>query len=201
MRKTFITNISLQSKGDLLKLLYQPKGFQLKNNRETSFPIIPVIAECQEEGDEIKVLAIRPDNLDTPDNYAVFLEELSGLGISESQVAEISVAEDQRDSVSLDLLLRIMDEIPDESLVYGDITFGTKPMSAVLLYAMSFIEKMKDCETDGIYYGEVKRESGRMVGAALYDLTAFKLLGDVIEQMKHLEIRDMREALGRMIKS
>ncbi len=202
MKKTYITNISLQGRGDLLKVLYEPKEFELKNNRETSFPIVPVIAHQQEDGDEVTVLAIRPNNADTPDNYAAFLDELKGLGITKDQVKEISVAECQTDSVNLGLLMKVLKEIPEDSLVYGDITFGTKPMSAVLLYAMSFIEKMKNCEVDGIYYGEIRRINGKMSGtASLYDLTVFKLLGDVIDDMKNLEIYDIEEALNRMIQS
>ena len=73
MKKTYITNISLQSKAGLLKVEYEPKGFDLNNNRSTCFPIIPVIAANQEEGDEVTVLAVRSNTSDTPDNYAVFL--------------------------------------------------------------------------------------------------------------------------------
>lgn len=201
MRKTYITNISLQARGDLLKLLYEPRGFELEHNRESSFPIIPVIAGHQDAEDEVTVLAVRPDNVDTPDNYEAFLGELADLGIGEEKVRVISVAEDQSDSVSLELLMRILEEIPDGSLVYGDITFGTKPMSAVLLYALSYVSKIKDCEVDGIYYGEVRREGGKMSGAFLYDLTVFHLLGDVIDEMKGLGIEKMQEALKKMIRS
>ena len=199
MKKTYITNISLQAKGDLLKLLYEPQGFCLRNNRKTSFPIIPVIADHQEKGDEVKVLAVRPDNADTPDNYAAFLSELSALGIQEDQVKVISVAENQSHSVSIDLLLRILEEVPEETLIYGDITFGTKPMSAILLYAMSFIEKIKNCQVDGIYYGEIRRQNGKALEAFIYDLTAFNLLGDVIDQMKGLGIQEIQGALRKLM--
>lgn len=199
MRKTYITNVSLQAKKELLKVLYEPSGFKLENNRESSFPIIPVIAAHQEEGDEITVLAVRPDNADTPDNYAALLGELSEFGIREEKVTVISVPENQSDSVSLDLLMRIIEKIPEESLVYGDITFGTKPMSAILLYAMSFIEKIKSCEVDGIYYGEIRREGGKISGASIYDLTVFNLLGDVIDQMRGLGIQEMQEALKKIM--
>lgn len=200
MKKTFITNISLQSKRGLLKQLYRPVGFELKKNLETSFPIIPVISEYLEEGDEVKVIAIRSDNQNTPDNYAVFLEELSVLGVHEEQVKEVPTEENQSDAVNLKLLLRILDEIPDESMVYGDITFGTKPMAAILLYAMNFIEKMKDCEVEGIYYGEIPRENDKATDALLYNLAIFKLLNDVVEQMKCLGIHDMKEALERILR-
>lgn len=199
MRKTYITNIPLQAKGDLLKLLYEPKGFTLTQNRESSFPIIPVMAAQKEAADEVRVLAVRQDNADTPDNYAAFLKELAELGIGEEQVKVISVSENQGDAASLALLMRVIEEIPEESLVYGDITFGTKPMSAILLYALSFIPKIKDCEVDGIYYGEVKRVGGEMSEAFLYDLTAFHLLGDLIDEMKGLGIEKMPEALKKII--
>lgn len=201
MKKTYITNISLQGRGDLLKVCYKAvMGRELKNNRETSFPIIPVLADHQEDGDDTTVLAIRSNSADTPDNYAVFLNELSELGIQKEQVKEITISGDQTDAVNLKLLMKILEEIPDDSIVYGDITFGTKPMSAILLYALSFVEKMKNCEVDGIYYGEIPRKGGKICGdPCLYDLTAFKLLGDVIDQMKDLELRDMQTALNRII--
>lgn len=201
MVKTYITMISLQAKGDLLKMLYNPYGFQLKNNRETSFPIIPIIAESYEPGEKIKVIAIRPDNTDTPDNYSVFLSELAELGIEERQVQEISIAENQSRALGVKLLLTIIDEIPEDSLVYADITFGTKPMSAILFSAMSFIEKLKDTEVEGIYYGEIPREKGKPVmgKATLYDLTAYKLMGDMIDQLKELEVQNPQEILRRII--
>ena len=70
-------------------------------------------------------------------------------------------------------------------------------MSAMLLYAMSFVEKLKDSEVQGIYYGEIPRVHGKAVPeqAMLHDLTAFKRLGDVIESLKKLEIQDISQAL------
>ena len=200
MKKIYITNVSLQGRDGLLKLLYEPRGFEIQNNRETSFPIIPVIAKYQEDGDEVKVLVVRTENTDTPDNFEALLKELSELGIGIEHVKEIPVAENQSGSVNLELLMRILEEIPEESLVYSDITFGTKPMSAILLYAMSFIEKIKECEVNGIYYGEIQRKGGKPCGAFLYDLTVLKLLGDVIDQMKDLGILEMQEALGKIIR-
>lgn len=201
MVKTFVTSISLQSKAGLLKIFYHPEDFKLEKNRETSFPIIPVIADKVKENDEIKIIAVRSDNADTPDNYEVFLGELSALGISADKVTEISVAENQSKKVGLRMLLNILQEIPEDSLVYADITFGTKPMSAIVLYAMSFIEKLKDSEVEGIFYGEIPREKGQPLyeKAALYDLTAFKYLSGVIEELNNLEVSDPLASLQRLI--
>ena len=199
MRKVYITNISLQGRGELLKFLYEPCGFEMRNNKETSFPIIPVIASHQEKGDEVKVLAVRSNHTGTPDNYAVFLEELNSLGICKEQIKEINMAEDQNSEENLKLLMRVEEEISEEALVYGDITYGTKPMAAILLYAMSFAEKMKNCEVDGIYYGEIRREDKKPTQAFLYDLTVLKLLEDLIDEMKGMGIHKMQEAINRLI--
>ena len=199
MKKIYITNIPLQGRGDLQKFLYEPVDFEIDNNLETRFPIIPIVASHREPGDEIKVLAIRSNHARTSDNYAVFLEELSALGINEKQVKEINMAENQNSAENLKLLMKVLEEIPDETLVYGDITFGTKPMAAILLYVMNFAEKMKNCEVDGIYYGEIRREDKEASQAFLYDLTILKLLEDLIDEMKGMGIHKMQEAINRLI--
>ncbi len=199
MKKIYITNIPLQGRGQLLKFLYEPCDFEIKNNRETSFPIIPVIASQHEKGDEVKILAIRSNHSETPDNYAVFLRELNLLGICEEQIREINMTENQNSEENLKLLLAVLEEIPEEALVYGDITYGTKPMAAILLYVMGFAEKMKSCEVNGIYYGEIRRSDNKPTCAILYDLTVLKLLEDLIDEMKGMGISKMREAINRLI--
>ena len=72
-------------------------------------------------------------------------------------------------------------------------------MAAILLYAMSFAEKMKNCEVDGIYYGEIRREDKKPTQAFLYDLTVLKLLEDLIDEMKGMGIHKMQEAINRLI--
>ncbi|MCD8068147.1 MAG: hypothetical protein LUE87_04525 [Lachnospiraceae bacterium] len=201
MVKTYITAISLQGRGDLEKGVYQPEGFTLEHNRAVSFPIIPVIAEYSPEGNHARVIAIRAENQDTRDNYDAFLEQLSEIGVTKEQVTVISVREDQGRNVGLTTLMKILDAIEDDSIVYAVITFGTKPMAMYILYAAIFVEKLKDAEVDGIYYGEVPRVASKIDWnrAKLYDLTVLKTLGDVIEEMKNLEITDIRGTLQKLI--
>lgn len=201
MIKTFITAISLQGFGDLEKGIYEPDGFSLHNNRETSFPIIPIIAENMDNPENVKIIALRTENNDAKDNFRAFISQLSELGITEKQVVPIPHEENQSKAVGLTAFMRIIDEIPDESLVYADITYGTKPMAAIILYTMGFIEKVNRSETGGIYYGELPREKGKSDWnkAKLCDLTVFQYLSDVMDQMKALEVSNPREALKKLI--
>lgn len=199
MVKTYITLIPLQSEENLQQVLYEAKGFEIKNNFKTRFPIVPIIADDHEEGYEVRVLAVRTDNTNTRKNYAVFLRELEPLGIREDQVQEIVWEEDQSEKVMHKLLLRILDEIPDDSLIRADITFGTKPMSLIMLYALNFIEKLKDTEVQGIYYGEIRRDGVKTVGSSLYNLTSFKVLGKMVDMIDKLEARNPQEVLHRLL--
>lgn len=201
MKKIFITAISLQGKKDLEKGIYAPDGFNLCQNIETSFPIIPIIKENAGRLEDVKIIALRTENEDVKDNYAEFVNEVKALNIKEEQIVDIPVEENQNKVIGLSTLIRIIDEISEDSLVYGDITFGTKPMSAIILYAMSFVEKLKDVEVEQIVYGELPREKGesKWERAKLYDLTAYKYLSDVIEQLNALDISNPREALKKLI--
>lgn len=192
MVKTFITNISLQNKAGLEKVIYKPIAFNLSKNMQVAFPITPIIANNIQIDEEVSVIVVRSNNNDTPDNFEVFLEELKELGIGGEQIVEISVEENQGAEGSRALLLNILEAIPEDSLIFTDITYGTKPMSAILLYAMSIIEKVKDSEVQGIYYGETPRENGKIVyeKVALHDMTSLKFMCDMIEQLNDLDVKN-----------
>lgn len=197
MIRTYITTVSLQYEEDLKKVLYQPQDFKLEKNVETRFPIIPIIANEMKEGGEEKVIAIMPKSADTPQNFVRFLEELETLGISKEQVVVV----ESEEVVGLKLLLEIIDEIPEDSVVSADITFGTKLISAIVLYAMNLIEKMKDSEVQGIYYGNLPRANKQPLyeKAGIYNITSFKILTDMVENLNALEISNPREAIKKIL--
>lgn len=201
MNKTYITAISLQGRSGLEKGIYKPEGFSLEKNVETSFPIVPILANTAGNVEDVKIIALRTNNLDVKDNYKAFVEEVYALGIKEEQVHSIYIEENQSKKTGLAALVGIIEAIPEDSLLYADITYGTKPMSALVLYAMNCIEKIKDTEVEGIFYGELPRQGGTSMWerAKLYDLTAYKFLTDVVEQLRGLEVTDIESALKNLI--
>lgn len=201
LKRTYITAISLQGLGGLEKGLYQPDGFELEKNMETSFPIIPIIANTMGNVEDVQIIAIRTENNDVKDNYHAFLMELESLGIKEACVKSISMEENQNKVIGLSTMMRVLEEIPEDSLVYADITFGTKPMSALILYAMNCVEALKDTEVEGIFYGELPRTKGQSIWkkAKLYDLTAYKYLTGIAHQLKELEVSNPTAALKSLI--
>ena len=202
MQKTFISAISLQAPGNLKKFTYHPDGFELKNNRETSFPIAPIIAEYMgERKEDVCVIAILPEGKDAAENFQTFKNELQEIGLTAENVTGLSLEGKSNGKNGIKLLLQLLDAIPDDTLVYSDITYNTKPMSAMVLCAMNLVEKVKDAEVAGIYYGEIPRIGGKAVPekAALCDITQFKTLLDITNYMEQLEIADIRSALEYLL--
>lgn len=202
MKKTFISAISLQAARNLKKFTYHPDGFELNNNRETSFPIVPIIAEHMgEQKADVCVIAILPEGNDAAENFETFKNELWEMGLTDENVKGLSLKGKSNGRNGIELLLQILDAIPNDTLIYSDITYNTKPMSAMVLCAMNLVEKVKDCEVVGIYYGEIPRSNGKAEPekAALCDITQFKSVLDITNYMEQLEIKDIRSALGYLL--
>lgn len=181
MLKTYITTVPLQGKLD--PMLYQRERAEAPT--ATCFPIIQVIRDTLESGDTVRLLAIRQENADTARNYQRLLEELAQLGITEEQVEPVPLPEDQRPETLIGLCRDLVDALPQVTRVYACITYGSKSIPVVTLTALTCAEATHtELEVGGVYYGEVRRENGKVVGARLYDMAALYQLAGLVGTMR-----------------
>ena len=181
MLKTYITTVPLQGKLD--PMLYQRERAEAPT--ATCFPIVQVIRDTLEPGDTVRLLAIRQENADTARNYQRLLEELAQLGITEEQVEPVPLPEDQRPETLIGLCRDLVDALPQVTRVYACITYGSKSIPVVTLTALSCAEATHtELEVGGVYYGEVKRENGKVVGARLYEMSALYQLAGLVGTMR-----------------
>lgn len=181
MLKTYITTVPLQGKLD--PMLYQREWAEAPT--ATCFPIVQVIRDTLEPGDTVRLLAIRQENADTARNYQRLLEELAQLGIAEAQVELVPLPEDQRPETLIGLCRDLVDALPQVTRVYACITYGSKSIPVVTLTALSCAEATHtELEVGGVYYGEVKRENGKVVGARLYEMSALYQLAGLVGTMR-----------------
>jgi len=151
----------------------------------TCFPIVQVMRDTLEPGDTVRLLAIRQENADTARNYQRLLEELAQLGIAEAQVELVHLPEDQRPETLIGLCRDLVDALPQVTRVYACITYGSKSIPVVTLTALSCAEATHtELEVGGVYYGEVKRENGKVVGARLYEMSALYQLAGLVGTMR-----------------
>lgn len=181
MLKTYITTVPLQGKLD--PMLYQRDHAAPPS--ATCFPIVQVMRDTLEPGDTVRLLAIRQENADTARNYQRLLEELAQLGIAEAQVELVPLPEDQRPETLIGLCRDLVDALPQVTRVYACITYGSKSIPVVTLTALSCAEATHtELEVGGVYYGEVKRENGKVVGARLYEMSALYQLAGLVGTMR-----------------
>ena len=181
MLKTYITTVPLQGKLD--PMLYQRERAEAPT--ATCFPIVQVIRDTLEPGDTVRLLAIRQENADTARNYQRLLEELAQLGITEEQVEPVPLPEDQRPETLIGLCRDLVDALPQVTRVYACITYGSKSIPVVTLTARTCAEATHtELEVGGVYYGEVRRENGKVVGARLYDMAALYQLAGLVGTMR-----------------
>jgi hypothetical protein len=179
--KTYITTVPLQGKLD--PMLYQRERAEAPT--ATCFPIVQVIRDTLEPGDTVRLLAIRQENADTARNYQRLLEELAQLGIAKEQVEPVPLPEDQRPETLIGLCRDLVDALPQVTRVYACITYGSKSIPVVTLTALSCAEATHtELEVGGVYYGEVKRENGKVVGARLYEMSALYQLAGLVGTMR-----------------
>lgn len=181
MLKTYITTVPLQGKLD--PMLYQRERAEAPT--ATCFPIVQVIRDTLEPGDTVRLLAIRQENADTARNYQRLLEELAQLGIAQEQVEPVPLPEDQRPETLIGLCRDLVDALPQVTRVYACITYGSKSIPVVTLTALTCAEATHtELEVGGVYYGEVKRENGKVVGARLYEMSALYQLAGLVGTMR-----------------
>ena len=181
MLKTYITTVPLQGKLD--PMLYQREWAEAPT--ATCFPIVQVIRDTLEPGNTVRLLAIRQENADTARNYQRLLEELAQLGIAEAQVELVPLPEDQRPETLIGLCRDLVDALPQVTRVYACITYGSKSIPVVTLTALTCAEATHtELEVGGVYYGEVKRENGKVVGARLYEMAALYQLAGLVGTMR-----------------
>ncbi len=181
MLKTYITTVPLQGKLD--PMLYQRERAEAPT--ATCFPIVQVIRDTLEPGDTVRLLAIRQENADTARNYQRLLEELAQLGITEEQVEPVPLPEDQRPETLIGLCRELVDALPQVTRVYACITYGSKSIPVVTLTALTCAEATHtELEVGGVYYGEVRRENGKVVGARLYEMSALYQLAGLVGTMR-----------------
>ena len=203
MQNIFITNIPMMGNTLKPKIYKSVKDYGIDTNVETRFPIIPVIKAKKEDDIKTKVIAVRFDNEDSARNLEMFYEELADIGISKDQVVDIALPENQEDITGINIFLKTLEAIDNNSDVYACVTYSTKIMSMMMMYLLDSLEYLKDnVKVQGVYYGEVRRSGGeeRAGESYFYEISNLVFLNHAIKNIADLKVSNPEEFLKRLIK-
>ncbi len=201
MSKKFITVIPLQPPQKLNKNIYEAvDNEELAYDKETSFPVIPLIAGYTKKGESIEVIAIRHDYENSIENYKKFEQELKAL--SEEQefsyyLKKIEIPYDNSMIEHMKTFSILASLINDGDEINACLTYGTKPLSIVELMTLNYAYRIKkDCSYGALVYGELDHNSGK---GKLYDITSLFIVDDMIHNASKYGIVDPIEYIKARI--
>lgn len=202
MKRIYFTAVPLQSNFLLEPHPVAPVNFTLgpAAPHTACFPIVPVIADTMQPGDEAVIVAVRQHNEAENPNYDTLRRELQALGLASWTLRDVTVPERQDRDLLLGLFAAMVAELQSNACYYACMTFGTKTYPVVLFSVLAYAEKIKsDAEVKGIYYQELLRREGRTVQARLYDVTALLTLNSIVDQVAAGGPETDREATLRVL--
>ena len=188
----------------LIPSIYQAQGnSKLALDRETRFPIIPVINGYVEEGEEFEVFAVTPArescliHLEQLREEVAFLSEQKNLVCKGVQEIPITYAGDV--DTQIEIFRKLMDVLEDHDTLYGCLTFGDKPMTIALLMGMQYAYSvLSDVKIECVVYGQ-KDHSSPKGESQIFDITALIQLDEIVRKMASLKMRDPGSFLTRII--
>jgi hypothetical protein len=210
MKRVFIQSVAIQpfkddpSKGTKLeKIRYNIEGMNFVNlegelSKETTSPMIPVMEEILEVGDDVQVLLlmkvpeerakesekITPISPNIEANRDTVLEELKEVFVAKDINAEIVVIEIPEKENNANMLMifnDLRDRIEEDTLLSCDVTFGNKSMAILLFNLIRYCNQKKDnFILEYFIYGERDWSKSPEKIGAIYDETFEFFIDDVI---------------------
>lgn len=154
---------------------------KLAYEKETSFPIIPVINAYAEKGEEITIVTVVSDYENTKANYETLkkaIDELADKKGFKVDYREIKIPYDNSLEVQLNVFSQLMDNISDGDKLFCDITYGTKVTNQILTMGVNYGYRVcKDVIPGCIVYGEKDFNTNQM---KIYDITSLIFLDEIV---------------------
>lgn len=168
----------------------------------TSFPIVPVINGYAEAGEEIQVISVTAQHADGVYNFERLKEEVTNLcqekGIICRDVTMVPVPYDEGVDAHIDTFQALIEHIDDGDELFGDVTYGSKIATAVILMTMRYaVLAKKNTNIGCVSYGTVDFSKNKE--AKIYDESALVQLDDLVRILAKQGVTDMRAVLKQII--
>lgn len=190
--KDFFVTIPMLPPEKLIKLTYKKEGKDNIISRPASFPSLAMIEWNAKKGDNNRIIAVVTDDVNgnSAVNLKKFEEELSELssdtGIDFKIEEVIYVSQDESKKKQNNLFKNLCSKFKNEHDIYMDLTYGTKVTSIGLFSALTYADKICNCDIKSIVYGNYRFDnsgSGDIYDIrSLYDFSMFIHSAEFLEK-------------------
>jgi hypothetical protein len=203
MKKIFVTAVSNQR--DLDKLYYQTSQENLRVDYETAYPVVHMLENNITSDDEIEVIAINlPDNPE--ENYDMLKEDIDRISQKfhvPIQLTQIARGLEETSTEHVALFKELLTSIEDCSVIFADLTYGTKPMPMVIAFALNWIgliRKYSDIAQliyGRVFWGELDEHGKKK--AQLYDVTEIMTFMSISQQLAGMGGDNIEKAIFKLL--
>lgn len=200
--KKYITAISLQNR--LSPMLYKAMDNEkFTYNKETAFPIIPLIANFAEKGETIEIISILIGNAAVDSNYDMFLWELDNISKEkgfEYTLKPIKKNDSEDAETIIKLFADIIKVVDNDDELFACITYGTKTIPIVINMALNYAYKVKNnVVVKAVVYGlkDFSDKTGKR--GELYDTTSLFYINSLVEKLAPLKLSNTEETLRMLL--
>ncbi|MCL2443820.1 MAG: TM1812 family CRISPR-associated protein, partial [Treponema sp.] len=161
---------------------------EIEWNKPIRCPINGVLARKLQKNEKVKIIYIATtgENSEWEENEKAFKKELEDINMEIGAILDyctIKIDFLPTKQTYNKLITELTKEIPGNSEIYTDITYGFKPETLSLFCALRFVEEFNYSTVQYIVYGKVEfhKKTGKKENPMLYDITSlyylFKLMG------------------------
>lgn len=174
----------------------------LKTDLETSFPILVAINGYVKPNDNIDIIIIKPDYVNTNESIILFKEQLEQLSKKICFNYNINMLNMEYDE-SLDVLLVLFKDlitnINDDEDIFACITYGTKPIPFIQIMALNYAYKIrKNTDVVCIVYGAYDHFNKT---SRITDVTPLFYMDAIINEMSKLKLNNTNDKIITLLEN
>jgi hypothetical protein len=157
---------------------------------EVVFPINGVMARTLKKNDNVKVVLLKKDDINgnSDRNVGEFMRELNLINKDVGATIDykvLSTPHDESREVQEKLLRDMVNELAENTVVYADITYGTKSLPIIVFSVLNFAERFFNSDIKNIVYGKVDFDkSNNPINPELFDMTPLFYLNSLANTLE-----------------
>ena len=140
-------------------------------------------------------------------NLQTLREQLEALcakrGCVVPEIVEVALREGDEVATHVDTFQKLIDKVDDDDELYACVTYGTKPLSQVVLMAVQYAYRIKkNTSISCIVYGSIDRSQSSNPAewtGAVYDETALVQLDEIVRMLADRGVANPREAIRQIL--
>ncbi|MBE6577801.1 MAG: hypothetical protein E7653_06660 [Ruminococcaceae bacterium] len=204
MKRTIICNIPMKKDTPKCKYVSEIRSLHTPET-EVVYPINAYLKSTLKNGDELKVILLTKNDeySHCKEKVEVFKAELADACKNMNVVVEYKEIETdflEKKSVYQELMGKLVAEIPANSTVVADITYGPKDLPITVFAALSFAEKHLDCNVEHVIYGQANfDENGKAVNTRLCDMVPLLYIMNVANGIHSNDPEKAKQMLNSLL--